>query len=489
MVFCSPIFLFAFLPVVLAVHFLLPRVLRNTWLLFASLFFYAWGELGYTVVMLGSILFNYALVLAAEHFRKRGYERVIIALAIVVNLGVLIAFKYAYFLAANLDVVLSLCHLRQIKMEPLHLPIGISFFTFHALSYVVDVYRGRTPAQKNPIDFGLYITLFPQLVAGPIVRYTDVAAQLAQRAVTDSSFAGGVRRFIFGLAKKMLIANSLAAVVDHVYGCETFAPLLANEMTFGAAWLGSICYMLQIYFDFSGYSDMAIGLAAMLGFTFKENFEHPYIARSITDFWRRWHISLSTWFRDYLYIPMGGNRVGPVRLGFNLLTVFVLCGLWHGASWTFLLWGLYHGLFLVLERFGLDKVLDRFWSPLRHVYTLLVVLVGWVLFKATNLVQAGRVLKAMIGLGAANGPYLVELLPRDAALALVLGVVFACPVLAWLERWQLRLMFFLRGIWSGPAVLRGAFVLAELATLSILFVASIAELAATTYNPFIYFRF
>jgi alginate O-acetyltransferase complex protein AlgI len=485
MVFCSPVFLFLFLPLVLAVHAVLPRRLRNAWLLLASLLFYAWGEKTYTLVMLGSILFNYLLVLAAEPLRRRGRQALAVAFAVAVNLGVLVAFKYANFLVDNLNVARGGLGLPAWKLDPVHLPIGVSFFTFHALSYVVDVCRGRTPAQKNPIDFGLYITLFPQLVAGPIVRYSDLAGQLARRSVVLAAFARGARRFVFGLAKKMLLANTLGAVADKVFA------LHAGELTAATAWLGAVCYLLQIYFDFSGYSDMAIGLAALFGFTFKENFDYPYVARSVTEFWRRWHMSLSTWFRDYLYIPLGGNRVGPLRRGLNLLTVFVLCGLWHGAGWTFLLWGLYHGLFLVLERAGLGRALDRTWSPLRRLYTLLVVLVGWVFFRSATLAQAGAMLTAMAGLGAATGlaPPPGELLARDAALALAAGVLFSCPVLAWLQRGQLRLLFAVRGGRVGPSLMRGALALADLGAFALLFVASAAVLAATTYNPFIYFRF
>jgi alginate O-acetyltransferase complex protein AlgI len=485
MVFCSPLFLFLFLPLVLAINFVLPPRGRNVWLLLMSLLFYAWGERAFTAVMLISILFNYSLVLAAEPLRRRGRQTLVITVAVVVNLALLVVFKYANFLCDNLNVLLVHLHLDPIQLKPIHLPIGISFFTFHALSYVVDVYRGRTPAQKNPIDFGLYITLFPQLVAGPIVRYSDIARQLSRRRITESLFAQGVRRFVSGLAKKMLIANTVGAVADRVFG------LPSDQLSMAVAWLGAVCYMAQIYFDFSGYSDMAIGLAAMLGFTFKENFEHPYISQSITEFWRRWHISLSTWFRDYLYIPLGGNRVGPVRLGLNLLTVFLLCGLWHGASWTFLIWGLYHGLFLILERGPLGGLLDRLWVPLRHAYALLVVLVGWVFFRATTIESAGCILNAMIGRVHPGlfTPYVGELLLPDVALALAAAVLFSCPVARWFAILQRRLLFLVRHTHLRWNVIRGTFLTADLVTFALLLVASYAEVAATTYNPFIYFRF
>src|SRR6185436_9027443 len=313
-----------------------------------------------------------------------------------VNLASLAFFKYAGFLAANLNALLGATGLGAVPVPAVVLPIGISFFTFHAISYVVDVYRRDAVAQKGPVEAALYLLLFPQLIAGPIIRYRDIAAQLTARVVDLDGFATGVRRFVVGLGKKMLIANIVAVPADRLFA------LPAGELTAAHAWLAASCYTLQIYFDFSGYSDMAIGLAQLFGFRFKENFNYPYVSQSIQEFWRRWHISLSAWFRDYLYVPLGGNRVAPGRVYLNLVTVFFLCGLWHGASWTFVVWGLYHGAFLVLERLGLAAWLGRMPRALRHVYALLVVMVGWVFFRAESLSAAAGLLQAMAGFSPAD---------------------------------------------------------------------------------------
>src|SRR5215471_8104535 len=344
MVFSSPIFLFLFLPITLAVYFVLPKRARNTWLFAASLVFYGWGEPKFLAVMLASIICNFLLAQWIEKQGNRDRARRVLTLAVAINIGLLAFFKYTDFVVENLNTGLVDLGVRPLTVPSIALPIGISFFTFHALSYVIDVYRGDARALRNPIDMGLYISLFSQLIAGPIIRYHDIAAQLRERWVTRSMFARGVSRFITGLGKKVLIANTLAVPVDLIF------TIPSDQLTGGLAWLGVICYALQIYFDFSGYSDMAIGLGLMFGFRFLEKFNYPYISQSITEFWRRWHISLSNWFRDYLYIPLGGNRRGRLRGYFNLVIVFLLCGLWHGASWPFVLWGTWHGLFLVAER-------------------------------------------------------------------------------------------------------------------------------------------
>jgi alginate O-acetyltransferase complex protein AlgI len=370
-------------------------------------------------------------------------------------------------------------------MRPIHLPIGISFFTFQALSYVIDVYRGTVPAQRNPFHFGLYVSLFPQLIAGPIVRYADVAGQILERTVTREGFARGVQRFIIGLGKKMLIANTLASSADRVFA------LPAGELTLAAAWLGVVCYALQIYFDFSGYSDMAIGLGRMFGFDFLENFHYPYVARSVTEFWRRWHLSLSTWFRDYVYHPLGGNRQGRARTYANLLIVFFLCGLWHGASWTFIVWGLFHGAFLVLERLGLSRALERAWLPVRHAYTLLVVLVGWVFFRADSLAQAMLFLEAMVGLGAAglSSMATLEYATLETVLVMMVAIPAATPLLPALQDRANALLEDCRQrswpVWPIEIAYHGAGTLG----LAALFLLSACTLAAGTYNPFIYFRF
>ena len=485
MVFSSPVFLFLFLPVLLALYFVTPRCLRNALLLLASLLFYAWGEGIYLFVMLGSCWFNYLLVLAAEPLRARGWQRPVMALAVAANLAVLVSLKYANFLVDNLNLLLGTVGLPGFFLAPVHLPIGISFFTFHAISYVVDVYRGRNPVQRNPIDFGLYIALFAQLVAGPIVRYNDVADQFRNRTVTAEGFARGVRRFLVGLAKKMLIANTIAVSVDAAFA------LPPQAVTTSMAWLSAVGYILQLYFDFSGYSDMAIGLALMFGFRFKENFNYPYVAQSITDFWRRWHISLSTWFRDYLYIPLGGSRVGRGRQLANLMIVFFLCGLWHGASWNFLIWGVYHGLFLVAERLGLEALVQRMWRPLRHAYVLLVHTVGCVLVRAADLPQALAWLAAMAGVGAGtdvpHGAW--TYLTNDCLLALLAGVVGSVPWLPYLAGVRDRWLAAGAPHFPGKRLVRAGVQFAEVGACVALLYASAVLLAAGTYNPFIYFRF
>jgi len=347
MLFSEPVFVFLFLPLLLLGYALTPRAAQNTLLLLASLLFYAWGEGFFVLVMLGSIAFNYLVGLLLEAGRgRRRLRPLALLLGVAGNLALLIVFKYAGFLVTNLNLLLAGLKLPALPVPALHLPIGISFFTFQAMSYVIDVYRDRIPVQKHPLRIALYIALFPQLIAGPIVRYQHIARQLTRRVVTRPGLAEGIRRFILGLGKKMLLANVLAVPVDKIFAIP------AHQLTTSVAWLGVVCYALQIYFDFSGYSDMAIGLGRMFGFRFLENFRYPYLARTITDFWRRWHISLSSWFRDYVYIPLGGNRRGPLRTYRNLVIVFLLCGLWHGASWTFVAWGLFHGLFLAIERLG-----------------------------------------------------------------------------------------------------------------------------------------
>ena len=352
LLFSSPLFLFVFLPILLGLYALAGPRYRNLVLLTASLLFYVWGEGAYVLVMIAIIAINFGLGRRVEMLAGRDRAKITVAVAVAVNLGLLIAFKYSNFLVDQLNVVLGALRGPHLKLSPVHLPLGISFFTFHAISYVVDIHRHKTQGGK-PLDFALYMTLFPHSIAGPIVRYGDIAGQIAGRVITTAGFAEGIRRFIIGLAKKMLVANTVAVAADAIFA------LPGGELNFSLAWLGVACYTLQIYFDFSGYSDMAIGLAKLFGIDFLENFNYPYSARSITEFWRRWHISLSSWFRDYLYIPLGGNRCGRVRNYLNLISVFFLCGLWHGASWTFAAWGLFHGAFLVLERMK-ARPRDRF---------------------------------------------------------------------------------------------------------------------------------
>ncbi|MGC3991081.1 MAG: MBOAT family O-acyltransferase [Chthoniobacteraceae bacterium] len=480
MVFSSTVFLFLFLPVVLLVYFALPKGMRNAWLLVASLFFYVWGEKEYSLVMIGSLVANYLFGLLVDATRDGPHARKALTLTIVANLGTLIAFKYAGLIADTYNTAAVHLGWKLWHLAPVHLPIGISFFTFHAMSYVIDIYRGDAKVQRNPLDMGVYITLFPQLIAGPILRYHDVADQLRSRVVTWDKFGYGSRRFIIGLAKKMLLANTLAAVADHIF------VLPAEHLAAPVAWLGIVCYTLQLYFDFSGYSDMAIGLGAMMGFHFLENFNYPYISRSIQEFWRRWHISLSNWFRDYLYIPLGGNRCAGWRVGFNLVTVFFLCGLWHGASWCFVAWGLFHGLFLVLERTAWGSVLKRLPSPLRHLYALLVVMVGWVFFRVENFANAWDYLLAMAGLNHPVGYTYTATYYLDPVTQVTLGcaLVAATPIAPYLrEKWLEAQLFPMSP--AGEIALRCSRLGALLGLLTL----SAMQLAEGTYNPFIYFRF
>jgi alginate O-acetyltransferase complex protein AlgI len=364
------------------------------------------------------------------------------------------------------------------------MPIGISFFTFQAMSYVIDVYRGQASVQRSPLRLALYISLFPQLIAGPIVRYADVAQQLLERAVSLERFAEGVERFVVGLAKKLVVANSLAVVADSVFEIPD------GGLSCSVAWLGAVCYVFQIYFDFSGYSDMAIGLGLMFGFRFMENFNYPYIARCVTEFWRRWHISLSTWFRDYLYVPLGGNRGNPARTYRNLVIVFLLCGLWHGPSWSFVVWGLFNGLFLVLERRGLGTWLQRYGGPLAHAYTLLVWLVGMVIFRATGLEHAGTILQSMLGLATVTNPAYPLELYVDPGLCGVLAI--AClgstPLVPACRRWLAEQERRVSGGFAAAAW-GGLQMTGRLTAIGVLLWASAVMLSASTYNPFIYFQF
>ncbi len=500
MLFSSVTFLFLFLGLVLAVHFVLPRRARNLWLLAVSLFFYAWGETVLVGLMLLSIASNWIFGISIERQREKGGGRALLVAGCTFNIGLLVLFKYADWIWTQIGVLLVTTGARDVPPEALgallpaesmwrdvlltadghvRLPIGISFFSFHALSCLIDVWRRDARVPRNPLDYALYITLFPQLVAGPIVRYKDIATQIVSRIVTREGFASGIRRFVIGLSKKVLIANICAR------GCDGVFAIPSAELSSQLAWLGIVCYTLQIYFDFSGYSDMAIGLGRMFGFEFRENFAHPYISRSVTEFWRRWHISLSSWFRDYLYIPLGGNRGSSARTYTNLLIVFVLCGLWHGANVTFLIWGVYHGLYLVLERAFLGRALERVPALLRHAYLILVVMVGWVFFRADTLEQAWSLLGSMAG-RAAPGAHLHPLdqhLDPVLLTAIVCGVIGSTP---WLERalaWRSSLEQ--RGRVGATVALE----LAGLGALCVLFVGSAMELAGASYNPFIYFRF
>ncbi len=482
MVFASITFLFLFLPGVLALHFLLPVRARNVLLLVASLLFYAWGEVWYVLLMVGSIAANTLFGVLVARPRGERFRRIALTCALVVNLGLLTAFKYANFLVDIVNALTGGSGL-SIYLPPVHLPIGISFFTFHAISYVVDVYRGQAEPQRDPFKVALYISLFPQLIAGPIIRYRDIAGQLVKRTTTTDDFAQGVRQFIVGLGKKVLIANVVARTADTVFAVPQ------GELTSGLAWLGVSCYTVQIYFDFSGYSDMALGLGRMFGFHFLPNFNYPYISSSIREFWRRWHISLSNWFRDYVYFSLGGNRCPPARVYLNLVVVFFLCGLWHGASWTFMIWGLYHGCFLAAERAGLEKKLALVWSPIRHLYALVVVMAGWALFRSHSLPHALTLLSAMGGFAPGEGVrYHASLyLTWEVGLALTVGVIGSAPVAPAIWQWLSGLAARRAG--SVRVVLEAGLAAAGVVVLVLMLVAAVTWLAAGTYNPFIYFRF
>ena len=483
MLFSSPIFLFLFLPVVLAMCALPGLKLRNALLLVFSVIFYAWGEVVFVFLMLGSALMNYCLGRWVDGETGATRRRWALGVAVALNIGTLAFFKYANFVVGNLNLMLGMFHLGAVHMDPVRLPLGISFFTFHALSYVIDVYRRKWAAARTPCDVALYIFFFPQLIAGPILRWSAIAPQLAQRVVSRQGFAEGVRRFVGGLAKKMIVANVVAGPADKLFA------LSGPELTPSLAWLAVVCYTLQIYFDFSGYSDMAVGLGKMFGFQFIENFNFPYTAQSIRDFWRRWHISLSSWFRDYLYIPMGGNRCPVWRNHLNLVIVFFLCGLWHGASWTFVIWGLYHGVFLVVERTRFGVWLERLPRPVRHGYALLVVMAGWVLFRAGSFGQAIHILSKMMGIAAAGSPgqNLSRYCSRELVWSILFGVVFAMPSWRWIQGLARRAQQRMPGGLQPAALAAGQAV--ELLLVTALLLVSAAWLAGGTYNPFIYFRF
>ena len=484
MLFTEPTFLFLFLPVLLALLFapaLFGRTRHagyaNGLLLAASVVFYAKGGGAFTWLMLGSIAFNYRMAIAIDRARAvRGRAERLLTCAVGANLVVLGLFKYANFLSDNVNTLFLALGAHPLVVPRILLPIGISFFTFHAISYVVDVYRRDASAQKSPVHAALYLLLFPQLIAGPIIRYRQIADQLASRRISLEDFGIGARRFIIGLGKKVLVANVVASTADRIFAMP------AAEMTAGHAWLAIVCYTIQIYFDFSGYSDMAIGLGRMFGFRFPENFLWPYISESIQEFWRRWHITLSSWFRDYVYIPLGGSRVSPGRTYINLWCIFFLCGLWHGASWNFIVWGLFHGTFLVLERIGLAEIMSHLRPTVRHVYTMAVVMVGWVLFRADTLAAAVAFLKVMTGLTTPEPTPLSPgwYLTPELILALTAGVIGSMPIAPVIEKWRESL--------RAPAAAAVLDVAAGVA-LSVVLAFSVIQCAAGSYNPFIYFRF
>ena len=468
MLFSSIVFLFTFLPAVMILYYLLPVRFRNVILLLASLVFYAWGEPVYLFLMLLSILFNYfsGLDIARNLQDKRAAKRSLV-FNLIINLAVLGFFKYEGFVLDTLNGILPV----HISYHALPLPIGISFYTFQILSYIIDVYRGNVKVQTNLPNFALYVTMFPQLIAGPIVQYADVDEQLASREVSWTKFGEGSMYFIRGLAKKVLLANTSGMIFTEVSG------LAKGNIAVMTAWLGAFAYMFQIYFDFSGYSDMAIGLGKMFGFEFNINFNYPYVSKSITEFWRRWHISLSSWFRDYVYIPLGGNRVSKIKHIRNLLIVWFLTGLWHGAAWNFVAWGLYYGVILIIEKYLLSPVLDRLPDVVRHIYSIVLVVIGWVLFFSSSFGQAADYIRVMFGAGAHGFADRESMYLLTSNLILWLILIFGSTPLV-----HFRYEHMLRSKKWNTTIINSVVYAA-------LFIVCIAYLVTETYNPFLYFRF
>lgn len=478
MLFSSTTFLFVFLPVILAVYFLCPKKGRNIVLLVGSLFFYAWGEPRFVPVMIGTILGNYCLALICASCKEKGKPagaKAAMVGSVVFSIGILAFFKYSNFFLSNLNGTIGKLAGFSVPLLDIALPLGISFYTFQTLSYTLDVYRGEVKPQKNLLHLATYVCLFPQLIAGPIVRYQTVAEELEHRRETVDDFSQGVRRFVVGLGKKVLLANTAGSVFTMI------GEMAESQITVGLTWMSAIAFSFQIYFDFSGYSDMAIGLGKMFGFHFLENFNYPYISKSITEFWRRWHMSLSSWFRDYIYIPLGGNQKGTVRTFVNLFIVWLLTGFWHGAAWNFILWGLYFYVILMIEKIGLKKLLEKAPSWIQHVYTLFFVNLSWVIFSYDDIHTLGVVMKRMFGFGE---------IPvwNSSTTYYVLGYL---------------LIFLIMALGSTPAPKKlaerlGERVLAKRAYLTvvmevlfmvIVLLLATASLASDAFNPFLYFRF
>ena len=467
MLFSTMTFVFMFLPIVLVLYLAAKKELHNPILLISSIIFYAWGEPKYLAIMLLTILINWLGAIGVDKFKN--HKKLVLALTIIANLGFLIYFKYFNFLIDNCNNIF------HSHIDPLNIvmPIGISFYTFQALSYVVDVYRGDCNVQKDIYKLALYICLFPQLIAGPIVKYHDVAEQIDSREVNFEKVDLGVKRFIIGLSKKMLIANTMGAIADKIFiqNPDTFSPLVA--------WIGSIAYTFQLYFDFSGYSDMAIGLGLIFGFKFLENFNYPYISKSITEFWRRWHISLSTWFKEYVYIPLGGNRKGKFKTLRNLGIVFLLTGIWHGAAWNFVVWGIWHGFFIIIEKIinikDFEQKHTQKWVRfLQHIYCIFAFLIGWVMFRSETMSYAWQYIKNMFGLVRVHDilygiGYYID---NFEIIIFVCAILCSMPLFNKMLEVKNKFGRTLINIW-----------------LLILFILSAATIASSTYNPFIYFRF
>lgn len=475
MLFSSMTFLWLFLPGVFIIHCILPPKARNVFLLLASLLFYSWGEPVYIFLMLASILINYLLALFIDKYKdKQAAARWMLIADICINIGLLWYFKYFTTFISGINKVNSLLggHIGTIEVKDIALPLGISFYTFQILSYVIDVYRGECEVQRNVIDFALYVSFFPQLVAGPIVKYRDVAAQIRERKPNSTQMAAGIRRFIYGLSKKVILANTVASVADSIYAASRDA--VASKWL----WVGALLYTLQIYYDFSGYSDMAIGLGKMFGFDFPENFDYPYVSVSIREFWRRWHISLSSWFKEYVYIPLGGNRKGKSRTYINLAIVFVITGIWHGATLNFLLWGCFHGFFLLLERGWFGRWLDKNrFKAINHIYTMIVVVVGWAIFRCDSLKEALKLVYHMV-VWRNNEMYLWYDFFSVRSIFIIIVAVLMTGFIQ--ERFPSIKRFMLNN--ERVSIAEGIWQAVLLAVCVILLIGG-------QYNPFIYFRF
>lgn len=459
MVFSSTLFLFVFLPILMAVYFLAKDKFSNIILLVASLIFYAWGEPQNIVIMVLSIGVNYLLGFAvAKEWKARKW---FLVTAIVYNIGILFVFKYLNFAVDTVNRITG----RNIEILQIALPIGISFYTFQIMSYVIDVYRGNAKVQKNILNLGLYISLFPQLIAGPIVRYVDIEKQISHRTTSWDKGREGVLRFMVGFSKKILIADQLSYLADICFS-GTYPSVLLN-------WIGIVAYTLQIYFDFSGYSDMAIGLGKIFGFDFLENFNYPYISQSIQEFWRRWHISLSTWFRDYLYIPLGGSKKGNIRTYINLVIVFFLTGLWHGASYNFIIWGLFYAVFLIIERMGFKKVLEKIPRVFRHFYAVIIVMIGWVFFRADNLTGAIQYIKGMCLSSGKDIENFCFIMNGQYWFCIIMGIIFSIP------HPKLKSVIHKNSVTE---------LVSDICIL-VVFVIAVCYMVGSGYSPFLYFRF
>ena len=471
MVFTSAFFLFLFFPVVLIGYYFINPKLRNFWLFFCSLWFYAWSGVYYTIILLISTVMNYIFGVLLSRLKCR---KKVLVCSIIYNLSVLCFFKYYAFILFNVQKVFQLfIPTFNVKIPTITLPIGISFFTFQIMSYIIDLYRGEIKVQKSFINLGLYIFLFPQMIAGPIVRYINIEREIYERKSVTKEIDEGLKRFITGLGKKVIIANTMGSWANYVFNLSN------NNLNTPVAWLGIFSYTLQIYFDFSGYSDMAIGLGKIFGFHFLENFNYPYISESIQEFWKRWHISLSQWFKDYLYIPLGGNRKGKMRTYINSFIVFFLTGLWHGASWNFIFWGLFHGTFLIVEKTKFKNLLKKIPKFFRHIYTLMIIMIGWVFFRIEGFFNALKYLKRLFIFDFNNLEYFYLVLDIWKIIILIFAVLFCFPSISIIKKNIIR-----KKIKNGIMYE----IMADTIYL-ILFLLSICFIFASDFNPFLYFRF